>query len=209
MPKVTSLASHPLIHHKLTLLRDKETPSWLFRQLMNEAAMLMAPELFKDLPTVPKTISTPLESMEGVKLKDAEPCLVSILRAGNAFLESLRAVLPTASVGKIGLERDHVTHKPRDYYAKLPDRLSERAVFLVDPMLATGGSAVAAASYLKEKGANNIKFMCLVAAPEGIKAFHAKHPEIEILTAAIDRQLNENAYILPGLGDAGDRYYGT
>lgn len=209
MKKVTSLDAHPLVQHKLTLLRDKTTPSWLFRQLMNEIALLMSAELFKNLPTQIKTIETPLEPVDGVKLSGAEPCLVSILRAGNAFLEPLRAVLPTAAVGKIGLERDHETHKPRDYYAKLPDRLSKRAVFLVDPMLATGGSAVAAANYLKEKGATNIKFMCLVAAPEGIAKFHEAHPDIEVVTAAVDRALNDTAYILPGLGDAGDRYFGT
>ena len=206
-PNVT-VADHPLIQHKLTLLRRKETSTAEFRQLLREIALLLAFEATRDLALKEVEIETPLEVMQAPALDGKKLCLVSILRAGNGLLEGMLDLIPSARVGHIGMYRDHDTLEAVEYYLKLPHSIGERQVIVVDPMLATGNSAAAVAR-LKEAGAKHIRFVALVAAPEGIEAFAAAHPEIPILTAAIDRQLSDIGYILPGLGDAGDRLYGT
>ena len=200
---------HPLIQHKLTLMRDKETPSAVFRQLLREIAHLLAYEVLRDLPTTTKKIETPLEAMDAPILAGKKLVLVSILRAGNGLLEGMLDLVPSARVGFIGLYRDHETLKPVQYYLKLPHEMDERHCVVVDPMLATGNSVIAAIDQLKENGARNIRFVCLLAAPEGIKALTAAHPDVDIVTGAVDSHLNENGYIVPGLGDAGDRMFGT
>jgi len=200
---------HPLIQHKLTLMRDKQTPSAVFRQLLREIAHLLAYEVLRELPTTTKEIETPLEKMDAPILAGKKLVLVSILRAGNGLLEGMLDLVPSARVGFIGLYRDHETLKPVQYYLKLPEAMSERHCVVVDPMLATGNSVIAAIDQLKENGAKNIKFVCLLAAPEGIEALTTAHPDIDIVTGAIDSHLNENGYIVPGLGDAGDRMFGT
>jgi uracil phosphoribosyltransferase len=207
-PNVT-VADHPLIQHKLTLLRRAETSTVEFRQLLREIALLLAFEATRDLALMPVQIETPLEAMEAPALAGKKLCLVSILRAGNGLLEGMLDLIPAARVGHIGMYRDHDTLEAVEYYLKLPHSIGERQVIVVDPMLATGNSAAAAVTRLKEAGAKRIKFVALVAAPEGIQAFAAAHPDVPILTAAIDRQLSDIGYILPGLGDAGDRLYGT
>jgi uracil phosphoribosyltransferase len=207
-PNVT-VADHPLIQHKLTLLRRVETSTVEFRQLLREIALLLAFEATRDLPMRRVRIETPLEEMEAPALDGMKLCLVSILRAGNGLLEGMLDLIPAARVGHIGMYRDHDTLEAVEYYLKLPHSIGQRQVIVVDPMLATGNSAVAAVTRLKEAGAKRIKFVALVAAPEGIEAFATAHPDVPILTAAIDRQLSEIGYILPGLGDAGDRLYGT
>jgi len=203
------LVDHPLIQHKLTIMRKADTPSSLFRQLLQEISQLLTFEVCRDLKTEPVLIETPLETMEGQKLAGKKLCLVSILRAGNGLLDGMLDVIPSARVGHIGLYRDHETLKPVEYYLNLPDAIEDRLTFVVDPMLATGYSAIAAVDRLKKAGARQIKFVCLLAAPEGIDAFYDHHPDVPIYTAAIDRQLNDHGYIMPGLGDAGDRIYGT
>ncbi|MDA7634654.1 uracil phosphoribosyltransferase [Alphaproteobacteria bacterium] len=200
---------HPLIQHKLTIMRDTHTPSATFRQLLREISHLMAYEVCRDLDTEMISIQTPLESMDSPKLKGKKLCLVSILRAGNGLLEGMLELVPSARVGHIGLYRDPATLNPVQYYLKLPDQIDMRLTIVVDPMLATGHSAIAAVERLKEAGAKQIKFVCLLAAPEGIDAFTSAHPDVPIFTAAIDRELNDHGYIMPGLGDAGDRIYGT
>ncbi len=200
---------HPLIQHKLTIMRDIHTPSATFRQLLREISHLMAYEVCRDLDTEMISIQTPLESMDSPKLKGKKLCLVSILRAGNGLLEGMLELVPSARVGHIGLYRDPATLNPVQYYLKLPDQIDMRLTIVVDPMLATGHSAIAAVERLKEAGAKQIKFVCLLAAPEGIDAFTSAHPDVPIFTAAIDRELNDHGYIMPGLGDAGDRIYGT
>ena len=200
---------HPLIQHKLTIMRKKDTPSFLFRQLLNEISQLLTFEVCRDLKTEPVTIETPLETMEGQKLAGKKLCLVSILRAGNGLLDGMLEVIPSARVGHIGLYRDHDTLRPVEYYLKLPEAIEDRLTLVVDPMLATGYSAIVAVDRLKKAGAKQIKFICLLAAPEGIDAFFEHHPDVPIYTASIDRQLNDLGYIMPGLGDAGDRIYGT
>ena len=200
---------HPLIQHKLTIMRDIHTPSATFRQLLREISHLMAYEVCRDLDTEMISIQTPLESMDSPKLKGKKLCLVSILRAGNGLLEGMLELVPSARVGHIGLYRDPATLNPVQYYLKLPDQIDMRLTIVVDPMLATGHSAIAAVERLKEAGAKQIKFVCLLAAPEGIDAFASAHPDVPIFTAAIDRELNDHGYIMPGLGDAGDRIYGT
>ena len=200
---------HPLIQHKLTIMRDIHTPSATFRQLLREISHLMAYEVCRDLDTEMISIQTPLESMDSPKLKGKKLCLVSILRAGNGLLEGMLELVPSARVGHIGLYRDPATLNPVQYYLKLPDQIDMRLTIVVDPMLATGHSAIAAVKRLKEAGAKQIKFVCLLAAPEGIDAFTSAHPDVPIFTAAIDRELNDHGYIMPGLGDAGDRIYGT
>lgn len=207
-PNVT-VADHPLIQHKLTLLRRKQTSTVEFRQLLREIALLLAFEATRDLALKQVEIETPLEAMKGAALEGKKLCLVSILRAGNGLLEGMLDLIPAARVGHIGMYRDHETLEAVQYYLKLPHAIGERQVIVVDPMLATGNSATAAVTRLKEAGAKRIKFVALVAAPEGIEAFATTHPDVPILTAAIDRQLNHIGYILPGLGDAGDRLYGT
>jgi uracil phosphoribosyltransferase len=203
------LVDHPLIQHKLTIMRKADTPSSLFRQLLQEISQLLTFEVCRDLKTEPVLIETPLETMEGQKLAGKKLCLVSILRAGNGLLDGMLDVIPSARVGHIGLYRDHETLKPVEYYLNLPDAIEDRLTLVVDPMLATGYSAIAAVDRLKKAGARQIKFVCLLAAPEGIDAFYDHHPDVPIYTAAIDRQLNDHGYIMPGLGDAGDRIYGT
>ena len=200
---------HPLIQHKLTIMRDIHTPSATFRQLLREISHLMAYEVCRDLDTEMISIQTPLELMDSPKLKGKKLCLVSILRAGNGLLEGMLELVPSARVGHIGLYRDPATLNPVQYYLKLPDQIDMRLTIVVDPMLATGHSAIAAVERLKEAGAKQIKFVCLLAAPEGIDAFTSAHPDVRIFTAAIDRELNDHGYIMPGLGDAGDRIYGT
>jgi uracil phosphoribosyltransferase len=208
MPDVTVL-DHPLLRHKLTLLRDKNTTTAKFRQVAREISLLMAYEVTRDLPLEAIDIETPLELMSTDRLSGKKLCIVSILRAGNGILEGMLDLVPSARVGHIGLYRDHTTLRPVEYYLKLPSDIAERLVILVDPMLATGHSAAAAATRLKQAGVTAMKFVCLLAAPEGIDAFTEVHPDVPVFTGAIDRELDDNGYIRPGLGDAGDRFYGT
>lgn len=203
------LLDHPLIQHKLTFIRDKHTGSKEFRELVDEVAMLLAYEVTRNLPLEEVVIETPVAKTHSKVLSGKKLGIVPILRAGLGMVNGLLRLVPTAKVGHIGLYRDPETLSPVEYYAKLPTDVAERELIVLDPMLATGGSAVAAINYLKGKGATNIKLMCLIAAPEGIATVHGAHPEVEIYTAAIDSHLNEHAYIVPGLGDAGDRLFGT
>jgi uracil phosphoribosyltransferase len=207
-PNLTVL-SHPLIQHKLTILRDRHTTTRDFKQLVNEIATLMAYEVTKDLSTEPVTIETPLEPTEGRQVSGKKLTLVPILRAGLGMVEGIAQLIPSARVGHIGLYREHDTLKPVDYYFKIPADEIERDFFVLDPMLATGGSAVAAVGALKHAGARRIRFLCLVAAPEGVQRMLEAHPDVAIFAAALDRELSPVGYILPGLGDAGDRLFGT
>lgn len=200
---------HPLIQHKLTIIRDENTGAKEFRELVEEVAMLMAYEVTRNLPLEEVEIKTPICTMRSMMISGKKLGIIPILRAGLGMVDGMLKLIPAAKVGHIGLYRDPVTFEPVEYYCKLPPDVSEREIILLDPMLATGGSASAAVDFLKEKGAVSIKLMCLIAAPEGIKAFHDRHPEVEIYTGAIDQYLNEHAYIVPGLGDAGDRLFGT
>ncbi|MCH8199781.1 MAG: uracil phosphoribosyltransferase [Chloroflexi bacterium] len=209
MPDNVTLVDHPLVQHKLALMRRKETRTAEFRQLLREIALLLGYEVTRDLPLTSEDIETPLTKMTAPRLEGKKMVLVSILRAGNGLLEGMLELIPSARVGHIGLYRDPETLVAVEYYFKVPRDLSDRLVIVVDPMLATGNSAVAAVGRLKEEGANNIKFVCLLAAPEGIQAFSEAHPDVHIITAAIDDRLNDHGYIMPGLGDAGDRLYGT
>ena len=204
-----TIVQHPLVQHKLTILRDRETTTGKFRQVLRELTFILGCEAMRDLELGEVDIETPMESGRFPYLEGKKLCFISILRAGNGFLDGLLDLVPSARVGHIGVERNEETLEPRRYYVKTPDNLAERDVFMVDPMLATGGSAIEAASILKGAGARRIKFLCLVAAPEGVEAFGRAHPDVPVLAAAMDRQLNEIGYILPGLGDAGDRIYGT
>ncbi|MGC6517622.1 MAG: uracil phosphoribosyltransferase [Candidatus Puniceispirillaceae bacterium] len=203
-----SIITHPVITHKLAILRDSNTSPALFKATLSTLTALMSHDVLAHLKTKEVTISTPLEEMATTML-DRPPVIVSILRAGNGMADALSAIIPEASVAHIGMQRDPHSHEPLFYYEKYPADLSDRQIILIDPMLATGGSAIEAATRLKDKGVNDIVFACLVAAPEGVKAFHEAHGDIAIITAALDRQLDENCYILPGLGDAGDRIYNT
>ena len=200
---------HPLIQHKLTLLRDKGTSTAGFRRIIREISLLMAYEVMRDLPLEAVEIETPLERMRAPRLSGKKLCLVSILRAGNGILEGMLDLVPGARVGHIGLYRDPHTLAPVEYYMKLPDDISERLAIVVDPMLATGNSAAAAVTKLKQAGAQQMRVACLLSAPEGLRAFHAAHAEVPVYTCAIDRCLDDHGYIRPGLGDAGDRLYGT
>jgi uracil phosphoribosyltransferase len=200
---------HPLVQHKLTLMRKRETTVVEFRRLAREIALLLAYEVTRDLPTTTTPIETPLAEMSAPTLAGKKLCLVSILRAGNGLLDGMLDLVPSARVGHIGIYRDPETLVAVEYYYKVPEDLQERQVIVVDPMLATGNSAVAAVSRLKEDGAQQIKFTCLLAAPEGIAQMQAAHPDVPIFTAAVDQRLNDHGYIVPGLGDAGDRLYGT
>lgn len=204
-----TIVDHPLIQHKLTLLRDKDTPTAQFRQVLREVAFVLGCEVTKDLKLGEIDIETPIEKMRAPYLEGKKLCFVSILRAGNGLLDGLLDLIPSARVGHVGIYRDHETLEARRYYFKTPERLGERLVILVDPMLATGNTAIDAANELKKAGAKEMKFLCLVAAPEGVEKFSKAHPDIPIVAAALDRQLNEKGYIMPGLGDAGDRIYGT
>ncbi len=203
------VVSHPLVQHKLTLMREKDTSTASFRQLLKEISLLLAYEVTRNLPMTTKSIETPLCPMEAPAIDGKKLALVSILRAGNGLLDGILELIPAARVGFIGMYRDHATLQPVQYYCKLPDHLDERVSIVVDPMLATGNSSAAAVSLLKEKGAKEIRFLCLLAAPEGIRHMQEVHPDVQIVTASIDSHLNELGYIVPGLGDAGDRMFGT
>jgi uracil phosphoribosyltransferase len=203
------VVDHPLVQHKLTWLRDERTDSSVFRLLLGEVAMLLAYELTRELPVELATVRTPLVETRAPVLAGKPPVLVSVLRAGNGLLEGVLRLIPTASVGHVGLYRDHDTLEAVEYYYKVPTDISERDVLVVDPMLATGHSAIAAIERLKQDRPRSLRFLCLLAAPEGVAAFHEAHPDVDIVTAAIDERLDERGYILPGLGDAGDRMYGT
>lgn len=203
------VVGHPLVQHKLTLMRQKETDSATFRLLLGEVAMLLAYELTRELRTTTVEIETPVAPMEAPVLGGLPPALISILRAGNGLLEGVLRLIPTAAVGHVGLYRDPETLEPVQYYFKVPAHLGDRAVLVVDPMLATGHSAAHAVARLKERGARDLRFLCLLAAPEGIAAFHEAHPDVPVVTAAVDQRLNDHGYIVPGLGDAGDRTFGT
>lgn len=201
--------SHPLVQHKLTHMRDKNTPSNVFRVLMHEVAMLMGYEVLSDLETSDIEIETPHEKMKSPALSGKKMCIVSILRSGNGFLDGLLNLVPLARVGHIGLYRDPDRLIPVEYYLKMPDDLHERQVLIVDPMLATGKSAIAAIDRVKSMDAAQVKFLCLVASPEGIEAVREEYPDLPIYTACVDREIDESGFILPGIGDAGDRIYGT
>ena len=203
------LIDHPLVQHKLTLMRRKDASTNSFRRLLGELSTLMAYEITRDMPLQDMEIETPMETMTGKVIDGKKQVLVSILRAGNGFLEGMLNVIPGARVGHIGLYRDPATLQPVEYYFKMPHGMEERDVIVVDPMLATGNSAAAAIARLKETHPKSIKFVCLLAAPKGIETLQKAHPDVPIYTAAIDRELNDHGYILPGLGDAGDRIFGT
>ena len=203
------IVDHPLIVHKLSIMRNKKTGSKDFRELLNEIAMLMGYELTRDLPLEEIEIETPLTKMKAKTVSGKKLAIVPILRAGLGMVDGLQSLVPVAKVGHIGLYRDPETHLPVEYYCKLPSDIEERITILVDPMLATGGSAVDALTMLKKRGCKNIRFMCLVAAPEGVKKVQDAHPDVDIYTASLDECLNDHAYIVPGLGDAGDRIFGT
>ena len=203
------LIDHPLIQHKLSIMRNKKTGSKDFRELLNEIAMLMGYELTRDLPLEEVNIETPLTKMKAKMVSGKKLAIVPILRAGLGMVDGLQSLVPVAKVGHIGMYRDPETHKPVEYYCKLPLDIEDRIVILVDPMLATGGSASDALTMLKKRGCQHIRFMCLVAAPEGVGKVQAGHPDVDIYSAALDERLNEHDYIVPGLGDAGDRIFGT
>lgn len=200
-----NIINHPLVKHKITLMRDEKTGTREFRILVEEVAMLMGYEAMRDLPTEDVEVKTPITTRKLPMLCGKKLAIVPILRAGLGMVSGLLALVPSAKVGHIGLYRDEVTHEPHEYYCKLPDRINERLVIVCDPMLATGGSAIQAVDFLKDKGCKNIKFMCIIAAPEGLDALRTAHPDIDIYVGNLDEKLNEDAYIVPGLGDAGDR----
>ncbi len=200
---------HPLVQHKLTILRNKDTNSGDFRRILEEVSMLLAYEVTRDIPTHMVDIETPVAKTTQPMMKGKDLCLISILRAGNGLLNGILDLIPNASVGHIGLYREPKTHVAVEYYFKMPTAMPERDTIVVDPMLATGHSAVAAIDRIKQTSPKSLKFMCLLAAPEGIKYFHEHHPDVPIYTASVDECLNENAYIVPGCGDAGDRVFGT
>ena len=209
MTESVTVVDHPLVQHKLTLMRDKQTPTAVFRQLLREITLLLAYEVTRQLPMTSKPIETPMESMDAPTLSGKKLALVSILRAGNGMLDGVLELIPSARVGFVGLYRDEETLQPVQYYFKAPEGLDGRLVIAVDPMLATGNSSVAAIDLLKKAGAKDIRFLCLLAAPEGIARMQEAHPDVRIVTAAVDRGLNDIGYIMPGLGDAGDRMFGT
>jgi uracil phosphoribosyltransferase len=209
MNKILKEIKHPLVQHKLSLMRKKGTSSRSFRDLAREVGLLLAYEVTQDLPLQYEEIETPLQKMQAPFLEGKKLCLVPILRAGIGLLDGFLELIPSARVGHIGLYRDPVTLAAVEYYLKLPEMIDQRLVIALDPMLATGHSSAAAVSRLKENGASNIRFVSLLAAPEGIEYFHSEHPDVPIYTAAVDEKLDDHAYILPGLGDAGDRIFGT
>ena len=209
MSKHLTIVDHPLVQHKLTLMREESTSTAVFRQLLREISQLLAYEVTRELPMTTKTIDTPMTRMEAPTLDGKKLALISILRAGNGLLDGVLELIPSARVGFVGLYRDEETLQPVQYYFKAPDALEDRLVIAVDPMLATGNSSVAAIDLLKKAGAKNIRFLCLLAAPEGVATMKAAHPDVPIITAALDEKLNELGYIMPGLGDAGDRMFGT
>ncbi len=207
--KNIQIFDHPLIQHKITRLRDKSTGTAEFRKLINEIAMLMGYEALRDLELEDVEVETPIEKTKSPRIKGKKQAIVPILRAGLGMTDGLLNLLPTAKVGHIGLYRDEKTHKPHSYYCKLPKPIEKRIIIVTDPMLATGGSAIDAINFIKESGGKKIKFMCIIAAPEGLKALSEAHPDIQIYVGHLDRELNKDAYICPGLGDAGDRIFGT
>ena len=209
MSQHLTVVDHPLVQHKLSLMRDKETSTAVFRQLLREISHLLAYEVTRGLPMTTRKVETPLKVMDAPVLDGRKLALVSILRAGNGLLDGMLDLIPSARVGFVGLYRDEETLRPVQYYCKLPGDLSERLVIAVDPMLATGNSSVAAIDLIKEKGATNIRFLCLLAAPEGVARMKEAHPDVPVVTASLDEKLNELGYIVPGLGDAGDRMFGT
>lgn len=200
--------THPLIEHKLTIMRDKETPTQVFRQNLDEIGALMTYEILSNIKTENVEVETPITKMVGKKIKD-EIVIVPILRAGLGMVDGIKSLIPSAIIAHIGLARNEETLMPEEYYAKFPKQMENKNVLVVDPMLATGGSAIAAIQKVKDRGAKDIKFVCLVAAPEGVKALQEAHADVEIYVAALDQKLNEKGYIVPGLGDAGDRLFGT
>ena len=200
---------HPLIKHKLSLMRDKTTGVKEFREAASEIAMLMCYEATRDLPLKEITIETPVSEARVQVISGKKIALVPILRAGLGMVNGVLSLVPSAKIGHIGLYRDEETHEPHEYFCKLPNPIEQRTIVVTDPMLATGGSAVAAIDFIKQHGGKHIKFMCIIAAPEGVKRLHKAHPDVQIYVGHLDRELNENAYICPGLGDAGDRIFGT
>lgn len=208
MENVT-IFEHPLIQHKISILRDKRTGTNEFRQLVDEIAMLEGFVALSDLPVEDVEVETPIETCMTPMIAGRKLAVVPILRAGLGMVSGILALVPSAKVGHIGMYRDEETHEPQEYYCKLPDPIAERTIVVCDPMLATGGSAIEAINQIKKHGGKNIKFMCIIAAPEGLERLHREHPDIQIYVGSLDRQLNENAYICPGLGDAGDRIFGT
>jgi len=208
-PPNLHIVDHPLVLHKLSLMRDKATPTAVFRQLLREISLLLGYEVSRDLPMTTRHIETPMAPMDAPVIKGKKLVIVSVLRAGNGLLEGMLDLIPSARVGHIGLYRDPKTLQPVQYYMKVPEDIAERRTIVVDPMLATGNSVAAAVSRLKEKGAKELRLVTLLAAPEGITRFHSEHPDVPIYTAALDSHLNEHGYIVPGLGDAGDRMFGT
>ncbi len=204
-----TVIDHPLVQHKLTLLRRVETTTGEFRRLAREISLLLGYEVLRDLPLESLTITTPLEEMQAVQVHGKKLCFISILRAGEGILDGMLDLVPAARVGHVGLYRDPATHEPVEYYFKVPDALAERLCVVLDPMLATGHSAIAAVTRLKQAGAKSLKFVCLIATPEGVREFEAAHADVPIFAAGLDRQLDDHAYIRPGLGDAGDRLFGT
>lgn len=209
MPEHLTVVRHPLVQHKLTLMRDKNTTSAGFRRLLREISHLLAYEVTRDLKVATTTIETPLQEMESPILAGKKLALISILRAGNGLLDGILDLIPSARVGFVGLYRDEETLQPVQYYFKVPEGLNDRVVIVVDPMLATGNSSVAAIDLLKKAGATNIRFLCLLAAPDGVDRMRDAHPDVPVVTAAVDEKLNDHGYIVPGLGDAGDRMFGT
>jgi len=209
VPKNVTVVDHPLVQHKLSLMRRREASTSDFRKLMREVAHLLAYEVTRDLPLTTGMIETPIAPMEAPILAGKKLCFISILRAGNGLLDGMLDLLPSARVGHVGIYRDPASLVPIEYYYKVPTDIAERPVIVVDPLLATGNSAVAAIDRLKEDGATQIKFVCIIAAPDGLRAMAESHPDVPIFTAAIDRHLNDHGYIVPGVGDAGDRLYGT
>ena len=206
---MVTVIDHPLVQHKLTLLRKKDTTTGGFRRLCREISLLLGYEVLRDLPLEPIVIETPLEEMQAVQVSGKKVCFISVLRAGTGILDGILDLVPAARIGHIGLYRDPATHEPVEYYFKVPEDMDARLCIVVDPMLATGHSAAAAVTRLKAAGAKTLKFVCLLAAPEGLEAFEAAHPDVPVFAAAVDRQLDDDAYIRPGLGDAGDRLFGT
>ena len=207
--KNITIFEHPLIQHKISILRDKNTGTNEFRKLVEEIAMLEGFEALGDLPLQDVEIETPIEKCMTPMISGRKLAIVPILRAGLGMVPGVLALVPSAKVGHVGLYRDPVTHEPHEYYCKLPNPIDERIIVVTDPMLATGGSAVDAITQIKEHGGKKIKFMCIIAAPEGVQKLHEEHPDVQIYVGHLDRELNENAYICPGLGDAGDRIFGT
>ena len=209
MSENLTIVSHPLVQHKLTLMREKQTSTAVFRQLLREISQLLAYEVTRGLPMTTKVIETPMEQMDAPVLDGKKLALISILRAGNGLLDGVLELVPSARVGFVGLYRDEETLQPVQYYFKVPESMQDRLVIAVDPMLAAGNSSVAAVDLLKKSGATNIRFLCLLASPEGVARMAEAHPDVPIVTAALDSHLNEKGYIVPGLGDAGDRMFGT